>query len=301
STYVDGVGGDEEDGSGQTSGSIFWWDKRYSRASPATSGITVYSWGGTATLESEQHHALIKSRYSTEINSAESEINLISHSRETQRGFTFTKSQDRLDGYLTFGDTNKTGLRFDKSSNGIVQVVDANNKTGGDTEIEAGLGTFNIVQRRSGTNYLSLQNENYFKVGLDADGSPRVASDVVSRNTASNSSNVFITSSGTLGRSSSSERYKVNIEKQFDNEDEQLEHSKKILNLDIKKWNDKFETETLCKEIEAGKRLSAENFRLDKYVGLTSEDVQSVGLDEHVEKSDEGLEGIEYNRLWIHL
>src|SRR5699024_10399663 len=239
----DGVGGDEDDGgSGRTSGSIFWWDKTYSQASPATSGITVYSWGGTATLESERHHALIKSRYSTDIKSTESDINLISHSRETQRGFTFTKSQDRLDGYLTFGDTNKTGLRFDKSSNGIVQVVNANNLTGGSTEIEAGLGTFNIVRRRSGTNYLSLQNENYFKVGLDADGSPRVASDVISRRTASNSANVFITESGTLGRSSSSERYKVNIENQFDNEDEQLEHSKKILNLDIKKWNDKFET-----------------------------------------------------------
>src|SRR5699024_10613996 len=129
STFVDGVGGEEDDGeSGRTSGSIFWWDKTYSQASPATSGITVYSWGGTATLESERHHALVKSRYSTEINSTESEINLISHSRETQRGFTFTKSQDRLDGYLTFGDTNKTGLRFDKSSNGIVQVVDADNK-----------------------------------------------------------------------------------------------------------------------------------------------------------------------------
>src|SRR5699024_9880264 len=90
-------------------------------------------------------------------------------------------------------------------------------------------------------------------------------------------------------------------EKQFDDEIKQLEHSKKILNLYIKKWNDKFETETLCKEIEAGKRLSTENFRLDKYVGLTSEDVQSVGLAEHVEKSDEGLEGIEYDRLWVHL
>src|SRR5699024_11237791 len=213
-TFVDGVGGDEDDGeSGRTSGSIFWWDKTYSQASPATSGITVYSWGGTATLESERHHALVKSRYSTEINSTESEINLISHSRETQRGFTFTKSQDRLDGYLTFGDTNKTGLRFDKSSNGILQVVDANNLTGGSTEIEAGLGTFNIVRRRSGTNYLSLQNENYFKVGLDADGSPRVASDVITRRTASNSANVFITSSGTLGRASSSERYNVKIEK----------------------------------------------------------------------------------------
>src|SRR5699024_3969718 len=106
---------------------------------------------------------------------------------------------------------------------------------------------------------------------------------------------------GPLGRASSSERYKVNIENQFDDRNAQLEHSKKILNLDIEKWNDKFEADTLCKEIEAGKRLSAENFRLDKYVRLTSEDVQSVGLDKHVEKSVEELEGIEYDRLWIHI
>src|SRR5699024_4584483 len=159
---------------------------------------------------------------------------------------TFTKSQDRLDGYLLFGDTDTIGLRFDRSSNGIVQVVDANNTTGGSTEIEAGLGTFNIVRRRAGTNYLSLQNENYFKVGLDADDSPRVAAEVVSRRSGSDSAYVFITESSTLGRSSSSERYKVNIVKQFDDRNAQLEHSKKILNLDIKKWNDKFETETLC-------------------------------------------------------
>src|SRR5699024_3031142 len=98
STFIDGVGGDEDGGeSGRTSGSIFWWDKTYSQASPATSSITVYSCGGTATLESERHHALIKSRYSTDIKSTESNIKITSHSDETNRGFTFTKSQDRLD------------------------------------------------------------------------------------------------------------------------------------------------------------------------------------------------------------
>src|SRR5699024_8239799 len=216
----------EDDGeSGRTSGSIFWWDKTYSQASPATSGITVYSWGGTATLESERHHALIKSRYSTDIKSTESNIKITSHSDETNRGFTFTKSQDRLDGYLLFGDNNTTGLRFDKSANGILQVVDANNTTGGSTEIEAGLGTFNIVRRRSGTNYLSRQNENYLKVCLDADRSPRVAPDVMSRRSPSNSANVFIISSGPLSRSSSPERYKVNLEQPSDDRKAQLDHS----------------------------------------------------------------------------
>src|SRR5699024_12657049 len=106
------VGSDSEPGS--HSAYRFWWDKTDCQDSHATSGTTVYSWGGTATRESERQHALIKSRYSTDIKTTESDIKITSHSRETQRGFTFTKSQDRLDGYLTFGDTNKTGLRFDK-------------------------------------------------------------------------------------------------------------------------------------------------------------------------------------------
>src|SRR5699024_12675556 len=102
------------------------------------------------------------------------------------------------DGYLTFGDNSKKGLRFNRSSKGLVQVVDGNNRTGGDTTIEAGYGEFNTVRARGNNNYLNLHNENMFKVGFDSDESPRAASEVISRRTASNSANVFITESGTL-------------------------------------------------------------------------------------------------------
>lgn len=287
STYVDGDGDYLE--SNGSSGTLRWWDYTYS---DNNRGITMHSHAGKPALVSNLNHVVIQPM-----------------ADRSSKLFYFTKSADGDDGYLMFsrlsgGTTSgsrRGGLRFVNDKDGLIQVVDAENTTGGSTEIEAGTGTFNIVRRRAGTNYLSLQNENYFRVGLDADGSARVVSDVVRRRTYSSSANVHVTSEGTLGRSTSSERYKVNIEKQFNNEDEQLEHSKKILNLSIKKWNDKFEVETLCKENEAGKRLSADNFKLDKYVGLTSEDVQAVGLGEHVEKSEEGLEGIEYDRLWIHL
>lgn len=211
STYVDGEGGDEGD-RGTTSGSIYWWDTTYSKASPKTRGITVYSYGGTATLVSDRHHALVKSRYSTDIESTESNIKITTHSDETQRGFTFTKSQDRLDGYLLFGDNNTTGLRFDKSSYGIVQVVDASNATGGSTEIEAGYGRFNTIRRRSGFNYLNLQNPNYMMIGLDAAGSARIASNVIYRRTYSSGANVHITGEDTLGRSTSARKYKRDIE-----------------------------------------------------------------------------------------
>src|SRR5699024_2429966 len=282
STFLNGEGDDD----GDSSGTIEFFSRSFN---PDANGLSIFS-SGTMGFDVSTLHA--RSSYSATLESTDNGIRLHPYSDTTKRDFWFTKSTDGLDGYLTFGDNSKKGLRFNRSSKGLVQVVDGNNRTGGDTTIEAGYGEFNTVRARGNNNYLNLHNENMFKVGFDSDDSPRVASEVISRRTASNSANVFITESGTLGRSSSSERYKVNIEKQFDDRNAQLEHSKKILNLDIKKWNDKFETETLCKEIEAGKRLSAENFRIDKYVGLTSEDVQSVGLDEHVEKSVEGLEGI---------
>src|SRR5699024_12269164 len=75
--------------------SIFWWNNTTTKAISATSHITVYSWGGTAALVSDRHHALVKSRYSTDIEATESNINITPYSDETKRGFTFTKSQNR--------------------------------------------------------------------------------------------------------------------------------------------------------------------------------------------------------------
>src|SRR5699024_5280066 len=118
------------------------------------------------------------------------------------RDFWFTKSTDGLDGYLTFGDNSKKGLRFNRSSKGLVQVVDGNNRTGGDTTIEAGYGEFNTVRARGNNNYLNLHNENMFKVVFDSDDLYKVASKIISSRTTSNSVNVFITESVTIGRAS---------------------------------------------------------------------------------------------------
>src|SRR5699024_1919391 len=79
-------------------------------------------------------------------------IRLHPYSDTTKRDFWFTKSTDGLDGYLTFGDNSKKGLRFNRSSKGLVQVVDGNNRTGGDTTIEAGYGEFNTVRARGNNN-----------------------------------------------------------------------------------------------------------------------------------------------------
>lgn len=287
STFVDGSGGGETSDN-YASGTISWWDKTYSD----NTGITISSHAGKPVMMSDLNHVVIHPK-----------------SEDSSKLFYFTKSQDGNEGYLIFSrldggttsENKRGGFRFLNDKDGYVQVVNSDSETGSDTEMEAGQGTFNTVRQRKGTNYLKLYNENMFKLGEDSTGK-RVASDVIRRRTYSSDANVRVTSSGTLGRSTSSEKYKVNIEKQFKNENEQLEHSKKILDISPVVWNDKYETETLCDEIEEDKKLSDDTFKIQKYFGTTSEKVIDVGLNELVDVGDDGeLEGVSYSRMAIHL
>src|SRR5699024_716387 len=138
--------GDYLDADG-SSGSLLFWDPRYSPN--GAYGLTVNSYGGVVALESDNNRIVLNSELSSNIESRNIVINISPHSQQASRGFRFTKSTDYLDGYLVFGDVNQRGLRFNRSTSGLVQVVDANFKTGGDTAIEAGNGLFNEVNRRS--------------------------------------------------------------------------------------------------------------------------------------------------------
>lgn len=290
STFVDGSGGGASD-ENYASGTVNFWDRTYSE----NSGLTISSHAGKPVLMSDLNHVVIHPK-----------------SEDSSKLFYFTKSQDGHEGYMMFSrldggttsESKRGGLRFLNDKDGHVQVVDSESETGSETEIEAGTGRFNTVGRRTDTqNYLHLvaYSDNYMKIGKDSEGR-RIASRAIYKRTYSGDANVRISSSNTLGRTTSSEKYKVNLENQFDDFNSQLEHSKNILSLDVKKWNDKWEVETLCDEIEHGERLSDEDYRLQKHVGLTSEKVKEAGFSEHVDIGEDGeLEGIAYGRLWIHL
>lgn len=129
-----------------------------------------------------------------------------------------------------------------------------------------------------------------------------ITSNTIYNRTYSSASNVYITSYGTLGRSTSASKYKLSQEKQFVDDQQQYNHSKQLLNLDIKTWFDRFESETYAREILTGERQENEDFKIKRYAGLIAEDVESVGLKEFVTYGkDKEIEGIEYDRLWIHL
>ncbi|HHW6121876.1 TPA: phage tail spike protein [Staphylococcus aureus] len=305
STYIDGEGED-----GGSSGTIQWWDKTYSDS--GMNGITINSYGGVVALTSDYNRIIIDSYASANIESREAPIYLSPNTKNKPglNRFAFTLSNAdsayETDGYIMFGSDENykygAGLRFSKRSNkGLVQVVNGDYATGGDTTIESGMGKFNLVKRRDGNSYVSIQSYDLLAVGSDNAGD-RVASNSIYKRTYSAPANLHITSAGTIGRATSAKKYKTSIENQYINEDDQFSHSKEILKLPIRTWFDKYESEIMAKELESGKKLSDDTFKLSRHTGLIAEEVEELGFNEFVIYDDNGeIEGIAYDRLWVHL
>ncbi|HDA1999068.1 TPA: hypothetical protein PA972_002236 [Staphylococcus aureus] len=305
STYIDGEGED-----GGSSGTIQWWDKTYSDS--GMNGITINSYGGVVALTSDYNRIIIDSYASANIESREAPIYLSPNTKNKPglNRFAFTLSNAdsayETDGYIMFGSDENykygAGLRFSKRSNkGLVQVVNGDYATGGDTTIESGMGKFNLVKRRDGNSYVSIQIYDLLAVGSDNAGD-RVASNSIYKRTYSAPANLHITSAGTIGRATSAKKYKISIENQYINEDDQFSHSKEILKLPIRTWFDKYESEIMAKELESGKKLSDDTFKLSRHTGLIAEEVEELGFNEFVIYDDNGeIEGIAYDRLWVHL
>ncbi|EOB7913863.1 phage tail spike protein [Staphylococcus aureus] len=305
STYIDGEGED-----GGSSGTIQWWDKTYSDS--GMNGITINSHGGVVALTSDYNRIIIDSYASANIESREAPIYLSPNTKNKPglNRFAFTLSNAdsayETDGYIMFGSDENykygAGLRFSKRSNkGLVQVVNGDYATGGDTTIESGMGKFNLVKRRDGNSYVSIQSYDLLAVGSDNAGD-RVASNSIYKRTYSAPANLHITSAGTIGRATSAKKYKISIENQYINEDDQFSHSKEILKLPIRTWFDKYESEIMAKELESGKKLSDDTFKLSRHTGLIAEEVEELGFNEFVIYDDNGeIEGIAYDRLWVHL
>ncbi len=305
STYIDGEGED-----GGSSGTIQWWDKTYSDS--GMNGITINSYGGVVALTSDYNRIIIDSYASANIESREAPIYLSPNTKNKPglNRFAFTLSNAdsayETDGYIMFGSDENykygAGLRFSKRSNkGLVQVVNGDYATGGDTTIESGMGKFNLVKRRDGNSYVSIQSYDLLAVGSDNAGD-RVASNSIYKRTYSAPANLHITSAGTIGRATSAKKYKISIENQYINEDDQFSHSKEILKLPIRTCFDKYESEIMAKELESGKKLSDDTFKLSRHTGLIAEEVEELGFNEFVIYDDNGeIEGIAYDRLWVHL
>ena len=119
--------------------------------------------------------------------------------------------------------------------------------------------------------------------------------------TYSYASNLYITSNGVIGRTTSARKYKLSIENQFKDDNKQLEHSKKILELDPKTWFDKSETEIYAEELKTGKKQTDDKFTLKRHFGMIADEFEEIGMKELVSYDDKGeVEGLAYDRIPVH-
>lgn len=140
STFLNGTGGAD----GDASGVIEFFSRRFSdQFNPLNHGLTFYS-GQVVGVDAGKFY--VRSESAVDLTSNSSGIRIHPYSGETQRHFWFTKSTDFRDGYLVYGNENREGLRFRGST---VQVVDSDYSTGGITTIEAGIGLFNDIYKRT--------------------------------------------------------------------------------------------------------------------------------------------------------
>ncbi|XBO86402.1 hypothetical protein AAGG52_01190 [Bacillus licheniformis] len=114
-----------------------------------------------------------------------------------------------------------------------------------------------------------------FSVGKDSNG-PRVWSQEIHSRTYTQPANVYITQYGTLGRVTSSQKYKINIE------DFPSEKCENILRLTPKTWFDKKAAESYAEILANGQEDDVDKPYLERIPGLIAEDVYEADLKEFV-------------------
>lgn len=150
-------------------------------------------------------------------------------------------------------------------------------------------------------------NSSGFKITHD-DRSDYVASDYIYKRTYGDSPNLFITSNGVIGRSTSASKYKINISEI----DLSNGYAERIFNLKPKKWYDKASVEAYADSLT--RIYPSFDFEgdesdlqyIDSIYGLIAEDLIEAGLEKYVTYAykDDGskeVEGIMYDRLWTLL
>lgn len=117
--------------------------------------------------------------------------------------------------------------------------------------------------------------------------------------TTSSAANVYIDINGTILRSSSSSKYKLDIEYE-----QEADTANKLLTLDPATWHDKFESEQLDKFHKIGvdpeRNIDMSNRR---YYGIIAEDLVKAGLEHLVSRNVKTgeVEGVEYSKIGVAL
>lgn len=123
---------------------------------------------------------------------------------------------------------------------------------------------------------------NFANLYVGSDGSPRIWSPAFYSRTYSNGANVYVTSEGTLGRSTSAKKYKVDIQKA----DAVIKNALKILDVFPKSWLDKVEY--------------LNGNAKHRYYGFIADDFHEAGLTEVVVYENGEIESLAYDRISMY-
>jgi hypothetical protein len=193
---------------------------------------------------------------------------------------------------------------YNSSQNGVsvgIRGEQAIKITSGDL----GLSTPHIIVNENKTNAIGMLGssidlesslglmESGGDFHLSNDGKARVWSSAINLRTYSNSSNVYVTEYGTLGRSTSASKYKLNITKLTD-----ADQAHALLSINAKTWYDKKDMNNIADEMSTGLEQSADHPKIKPYLGFIAEDFANAGLETLVNRNKNGeLESINYDRI----
>ncbi len=173
--------------------------------------------------------------------------------------------------------------------------------------IEIGNTSRNKSEVAISANIITLSATSGDHILLSSDStSALVRSTVIYNRTYASAANMYITSSGTIGRSTSASKYKLAIE------EDKTDNYKNILKLKHKTWYDKANTEAYARALDDKDTFDWDNpadevLPVERIHGLIAEDLVEAGLTEFVsygELNDDGtkeVEGIQYDRLVVPL
>ena len=190
-------------------------------------------------------------------------------------GMTLIGNKTYFD-FLKNGSTSDFDVRFVFNEDDLPNDLQIRNMLGG-----IYLRLASSIPVRIQDNYVSFVTGDKVTT-FQSDGFLRCGH--IAQNTTSATSNVHIRSDGTMFMIGSASKYKSDIQL-LENE---VEYSKRILELHPKSWIDEGEQE----------RGDVRG----RYYGVIAEDVEVLGLSEYTTKNEDGeLESVQYDRLWTLL
>jgi hypothetical protein len=199
---------------------------------------------------------------------------------------------------------------IDMNNNNIINVnsVVINDPGSGEGIIWGGGNGWSMVEAPyggtdNGAGFLHVKKNSKSYLDFGMDSTDFIRSPVIFDRTYTFSSNMYITGSSVMGRTTSSRRYKI------EEEAVNLVESAKILNVSPKTWFDKNSAERYAEFLTSnGENIDEEDVPyIERIPGVVAEDVEAAGLERYVvygdpnEAGERTIEGVMYDRLWTLL